>query len=172
MITNEAARTAQETSNAIPTARLAGWAITVHPTTNVMTAAVNVADPARFSDLAGMLSVPDGTEIAMIAARAAASGRYAQKINRQLAKSVTIPPITNPLAPAAAPAALQAAIARRRGRPSGVTVVSSFSAQGTDAAAAAPCRQRPAVSQMIEGAVAAAAAPAAKTARLARIVRR
>jgi hypothetical protein len=83
-----------------------------------------------------------------------------------------MPPMTKPLAPAAAPAALQAATARRRAVPSGVTVVSSRRAQGTEAAAAAPCRQRPAVSAITDVAVAAVAAPAARTTRLARIVRR
>ena len=55
-----------------------------------------------------------------------------------------------PPAPADAPAALHAAIARCRGGPSGVRVVSSRSAEGTDAAAAAPCRQRAAVSSRAE----------------------
>ena len=53
------------------------------------------------------------------------------------------PADAKPLAPADAPAALHAAIARRRGGPAGVRVVSSRSAEGTDAAAAAPCRRRP-----------------------------
>ena len=39
-----------------------------------------------------------------------------------------MPPTTKPLAPAAAPAALQAAMARRRARPSSVSVVSRRSA--------------------------------------------
>ena len=93
-------------------------------------------------------------------------------MNRQLARPVTMPPITKPLAPAAAPAALQAAIARRRGAPSAVTVVSSRNADGTDAAAAAPCRLRPAASVNTDSAVAATRPPAASTARLTRIVRR
>jgi hypothetical protein len=93
-------------------------------------------------------------------------------MNRQLARSVTMPPMTKPLAPAAAPAALQAAMARRRGGPSGATVVRSRSAHGTDAAAAAPCTQRPAVSATTEEEVAVTSAPAANTPRLARIVRR
>jgi hypothetical protein len=63
-------------------------------------------------------------------------------------------------------------MARRRGGPSGATVVSSRSAHGTDAAAAAPCRQRPAVSTITEDDVAPTTAPIAKTPRLARIVRR
>src|SRR5580692_10513360 len=65
------------------------------------------------------------------------------------------PPTAKPLAPTDAPAALHAAIARRRGGPSGVRVVSSRSADGTDAAAAAPCRQRAAVSSTTEPATAA-----------------
>jgi hypothetical protein len=83
-----------------------------------------------------------------------------------------MPPTTKPLAPAAAPAALQAAIARRRAGPAGVMVVSSRRADGTEAAAAAPCRHRPAVRMTTEVATAAMAEPAAKTARLVRIVRR
>ena len=83
-----------------------------------------------------------------------------------------MPPTTKPLAPAAAPAALQAAMARCRAAPSSVIVVSSRSADGTDAAAAAPCRHRPAVRARTDGAVAATRAPTANTARLARIVRR
>src|SRR5580704_4697649 len=82
------------------------------------------------------------------------------------------PPTAKPLAPADAPAALHAAIARRRGGPSGVRVVSSRSADGTDAAAAAPCRQRAAVSSTTEPATAPSSAPAADTTRLVMMVRR
>ncbi len=85
---------------------------------------------------------------------------------------MTTPPATKPLAPADAPAALQAATARRRCGPSAVTVVSSRSAEGTDAAAAAPCRQRAATSSTIEPVTAPSSAPTAKTARLAAMVRR
>jgi hypothetical protein len=42
--------------------------------TKVMTAAVNTADPARFSEVA-VLSSADGTDRAMAAARMTASGR-------------------------------------------------------------------------------------------------
>ncbi len=66
----------------------------------------------------------------------------------------------------------QAAIARRRCGPPGVRVVSSRSAEGTDAAAAAPCRQRAAISNTTEPATAPSSAPAAHTARLAVMVRR
>ena len=85
---------------------------------------------------------------------------------------MTTPPTTNPLAPAEAPAALHAAMARRRTGPGGVSVVSSRSADGSDPTAAAPCRQRAAVSSTTEFATAPSRAPAANTARLARIVRR
>ena len=47
----------------------------------------------------------------------AASGTYPQNTSRQLAKFVTTPPMTKPLAPAAAPAALHIAIAARRWGP-------------------------------------------------------
>ena len=64
----------------------------------------------------------------------------------------------NPLAPAAAPAALHTAIARSRCAADVVIVVSNRNAEGTDAAAAAPCKQRPTVSTTTDGAVAATAA--------------
>lgn len=63
-------------------------------------------------------------------------------------------------------------MARLRGGPSGVIVVSSRSADGTEAAAAAPCRHRPAARVTTEPAVAATTAPTANTARLATMVRR
>ena len=93
-------------------------------------------------------------------------------MSRQLARAVTTPPTTKPLAPAAAPAALQAATACRRWRPSAVIVVSNRSAEGTEPAAAAPCRHRAAVSVATVVADAPMTAPTANTNKLARITRR
>ena len=137
-----------------------------------MTEAVHRAAAAVFSDRAGLGPRSRGTASAMVAASAAASGRLTQKTRRQLARSVTIPPMTKPLPPAAAPAALQVATARRRCGPSVVSVVSSRSAEGTEAAAAAPCRQRATVSVTTEPASAPSSAARANTARLAMMVRR
>lgn len=48
--------------------------MTVVPTTNVMTDAVKIAEPARFSGIAGCWSVSGATERAMIAPSRAVSG--------------------------------------------------------------------------------------------------
>ena len=83
-----------------------------------------------------------------------------------------MPPTTKPLAPAAAPDALQPAIARSRCGPSGVIVVSSRNADGTDRAAAAPCRHLAAVSTTADVAVAPTTAATAKIARPVKMMRR
>jgi hypothetical protein len=68
------ARTTLATSSNPPASRPAGRVTMVVARTKVMTAAVNTADPARFSEVA-VLSSADGTDRAMAAARMTASGR-------------------------------------------------------------------------------------------------
>jgi hypothetical protein len=82
MRTNDQATTAHPPSSTPPATNPAGRAMTVNPTTKAMTAAVNTADPARFSDLLGSVSRSGGTETAMITARTAASGRWTKKMSR------------------------------------------------------------------------------------------
>src|SRR6202012_4426696 len=61
-----------------PAGRPPGRVITWVPTTKAITAAVNAADPARFSDGAERLSASPGTDVTMAAARPAAIGREGQ----------------------------------------------------------------------------------------------
>ena len=94
-----------------------------------------------------------------------ASGRLIQNIARHPASSVSAPPTTKPLAPAAAPAALQAAIARAAvGRDGGGRDEQPQGDAGTEMAAAAPWMQRPATSAGTDPAVAAHSEPAANSA--------
>lgn len=144
----------------------------VVPTTSSMTASVIRTEPTPLSGVRRAGPGSRGTSPAIATAWAAANASSAQKMTRQVVTADTTPPTTNPDAPAAAPAALQAATARARVRSSPASVVRSLRADGTAAAAAAPCTQRPAVSTTTDVATAASREPPAKTARLARMVRR
>ncbi len=74
--------------------------------------------------------------------RRAATGALTQNTDGQPSTVVSSPPIRNPVAPAAAPTALQAARARDRPGPAAVAWRISRSADGADTAAAAPWTAR------------------------------
>ena len=69
MSTNSRASTAHPARARPPVTCPPGRVMTVVPTTNAITAAVNAADPARFSDSGRWSPVSGGTETAMIARR-------------------------------------------------------------------------------------------------------
>lgn len=169
---NKRARMSTTPSKAAPAGALPFSGSSVVAMTNPMTAAVNSSELASGSATGRSACRSRGIARRIPAARITATGRYPQKISRQPASSVTTPPITKPLAPAAAPAALHAATARRRCRPSSLIVVSSRSAEGTEPAAAAPCRHRAAVSIATVVADAPITAPTANVNNPARITRR
>jgi hypothetical protein len=108
------------------------------PTTKHMTDAVNVIALGTLKRTVRSPLASGGTVRNMATASSAATPRNAQNTARQLVTLVTTPPTTRPVAPAAAPPALHNATARSRIPPRSANVVKSRSAEGTDAAAAAP----------------------------------